>query len=88
MDEIERELAKLITEGLDLDIDPQSIDPATPIFGEGLGLDSIDALELGLLLSSTYRITITPGDQKNHEIFRSLRALGRHVEQHRAAQTH
>jgi acyl carrier protein len=88
MDEIERELAKLITEGLDLDIDPQSIDPETPIFGDGLGLDSIDALELGLLLSSTYQITITPGDQKNHEIFRSLRTLGRHVEQHRAAQTH
>ena len=88
MDEIERELAKLITEGLDLDIDPQSIDPEAPIFGDGLGLDSIDALELGLLLSSTYQITITPGDPKNLEIFRSLRALGRHVEQYRAAQIH
>jgi len=88
MDEIERELAKLITEGLDLDIDPQSIDPNAPIFGEGLGLDSIDALELGLLLSSNYQITITPGDQQNHEIFASLRALGRHVERYRAAQAH
>lgn len=88
MGEIETELAKLITEGLDLDIDPGSIDPDAPIFGDGLGLDSIDALELGLLLSSTYQITLTPGDQKNHEIFGSLRALGHYVEQHRVTQAH
>ncbi|MDG0025372.1 phosphopantetheine-binding protein [Trinickia sp. Y13] len=78
-------MAKLITEGLDLDIDPHSIDPEAPIFGEGLGLDSIDGLELGMLLSSTYQVSIKPGDPKNQEIFSSLRSLARHVMQHRAA---
>lgn len=80
---IESELATLIIEGLNLDIDRQHIDPDGPIFGEGLGLDSIDALELGMLLSSTYHVIITPGDKKNDEIFKSLRSLGQYVEQHR-----
>ncbi len=82
---IESELAKLITEELDLEIDPDTIDPDAPIFGEGLGLDSIDALELGLVLSTKYRVVITPADQRNGEIFSSLRALGRYVQENRPA---
>ena len=82
---IESELAKLITEELDLDIDPNTIDPDAPIFGDGLGLDSIDALELGLVLSTKYRVVITPADQRNGEIFSSLRALARYVQENRPA---
>jgi acyl carrier protein len=82
---IESELAAIITEELGLDIDPDTIDPDAPIFGDGLGLDSIDALELGLVLSTKYRIVITPADQKNGEIFSSLRALGRYVQEKRPA---
>ena len=82
---IESELAKLITEELDLQIDPDTIDPDAPIFGDGLGLDSIDALELGLVLSTKYRVVITPADQRNGEIFSSLRALARYVQENRPA---
>ena len=82
---IESELAKLITEELDLEIDPDTIDPDAPIFGDGLGLDSIDALELGLVLSTKYKVVITPADQRNGEIFSSLRALGRYVQANRPA---
>lgn len=80
---LESEVATLIVEGLDLDVDPAGITPDSPIFGDGLGLDSIDALELGLLLSEKYHVTITPGDKKNHEIFSSLRALSQYVEANR-----
>jgi acyl carrier protein len=82
---LESELARFITEELGLDVDPNTIDPEAPIFGDGLGLDSIDALELGLVLSTKYRVVISPADQKNGAIFSSLRALSRYVQENRPA---
>jgi len=82
---LEREVAALIVEALNLeDIKPESIEPEAPLFREGLGLDSIDALELALAISKKYGFKLQSDDKKNSEIFSSLRALTRHVEQNRA----
>ena len=74
------ELSSLIVEALNLGIGPSEIDPDAPLFGEGLGLDSIDALEIALVIQRTYGISITQGEEKNKEIFRSLRSLSEFVE--------
>ncbi len=74
--EFTNELKKLLIEGLHLDdIKPDDIDIEAPLFGEGLGLDSIDALEIAVLLDRNYGVRITSGDDRNQEIFSSLQAL-------------
>jgi acyl carrier protein len=78
---IERELADLIVTTLGLEIAPDSIEPEVPLFGEGLGLDSIDALEISLEVSKRYGIEIKAEDERNGRIFASLRALAAFVEQ-------
>lgn len=79
------ELKNLLIEGLRLeDILPDDIDPAAPLFGAGLGLDSIDALEIGVLLDRTYGVKISSGDERNPEIFASLQALADFVASHRS----
>lgn len=83
---LEQEIAHLIVEALNLeDIKPESIDPEAPLFREGLGLDSIDALEMALAISKKYGFKLQSDDKQNTETFRSLRALARHVEQHRVS---
>jgi acyl carrier protein len=82
---LEKEVAALIVEALNLeDIKPEDIKPEAALFREGLGLDSIDALELALAISKKYGFKLQSDDKKNSEIFSSLRALSRHVEQNRA----
>src|SRR5947209_3454552 len=61
LDELELEVAELIVEGLNLEFKPGEIDPEVPIFAEGLGLDSIDALEIALLVQKKYGVSITQG---------------------------
>jgi acyl carrier protein len=79
------ELKKLLIEGLRLeDIAPDDIDPAAPLFGAGLGLDSIDALEIGVMLDRVYGVKIASGDERNPEIFASLNALADFVAAHRS----
>ena len=78
---MERELADLIVSTLGLEIAPESIEPEAPLFGEGLGLDSIDALEISLEVSKSYGIEIKAEDERNGRIFASLRALAAFVEQ-------
>jgi acyl carrier protein len=81
---IEREIAQLIVESLNLeDIEPTSIPPEAALFREGLGLDSIDALELALAISNKYGFKLRSDDENNKQIFSSLRALAHYVEQHR-----
>ncbi len=77
---LEPEVAQLIVDALHLDIGPEEIEPEAPLFGEGLGLDSIDALELALAISRTYGIELKSDDARNHRIFASLRDLTRHIE--------
>lgn len=80
----ELELAQLIVATLNLEVAAAEINPATPLYGEGLGLDSIDVLELALAISKTYGLQLRSDDENNLQIFSSLRSLNRHIEQHRS----
>jgi acyl carrier protein len=80
MDKLENEIKELIIGALDLeDIKPADIDPAAPLFGEGLGLDSIDALELGVAMKKKYDISFSAEDKENRKHFASVRALAQYV---------
>jgi acyl carrier protein len=79
----ESELAALIVQALNLEIGPDEIDPEAPLFGEGLGLDSIDMLEIALAVSKKYGFKLRSDDADNERIFASLRALTAHIEKHR-----
>jgi acyl carrier protein len=80
----ELEVARLIIDTLNLeDIQADEIDPQEPLFNEGLGLDSIDALELALAISKKYGFQLRSDDDNNARIFSSLRALSEHIEQNR-----
>ena len=79
----ERDIARLLVSSLHLEVEPESIAPEDRLFGEGLGLDSIDALELALAISRTHGLELRSDDENNHRIFASLRSLARHVEAHR-----
>lgn len=82
MDELA--VAELIINTLRLEeVSAKDIDPEAPLFGEGLGLDSIDALEIALAISKAYGFQIRADDQNNRQIFSSLRALTAHIQTHR-----
>lgn len=82
----EGELAELIVSALNLEgVNPAEIDPEAPLFGAGLGLDSIDALELALEISKRYGVQLKAEDEDNKRIFASLRTLADHVAQKRVA---
>ncbi len=77
------EVADLMVAALNLDIAAGEIDPDAPLFGEGLGLDSIDILEVALAVSKQYGFQLRSDDEDNVRIFASLRSLAGHVAQHR-----
>jgi acyl carrier protein len=80
----ERELAELIVTALNLEgVTPADIEPEAPLFKTGLGLDSIDALELALEISKRYGFQLRSDDENNLRIFRSLRSLAAHIERNR-----
>ncbi len=79
----EQELATLLVTTLHLEITAAEIEPDAPLFGEGLGLDSIDALELALAISRDYGLELKSDDERNRSVFTSLRTLARHVDAHR-----
>jgi acyl carrier protein len=78
--EQERELAQLIVEALNLEITADDIEPAAPLYREGLGLDSIDILEIALTISKNYGFQLQSDDADNVRIFSSLRSLNEHVQ--------
>src|SRR3546814_16712658 len=79
-------MAQLLVESLNLDeVEPGSIDPEAPLFNTGLGLDSIDALELALAISNRHAFQLRSDNDENRRIFASLRALSAHVEQNNTA---
>ncbi|MBL3528185.1 MAG: acyl carrier protein [gamma proteobacterium endosymbiont of Lamellibrachia anaximandri] len=80
---MENEVATLIIDTLNLRVDPSSIDPQAPLFNEGLGLDSIDALELAMSISKKYGFQLRSNDENNANIFASLSSLSRHIESSR-----
>lgn len=79
----EHALAKLIVSSLQLEVAAEGVVPEAPMFGEGLGLDSIDALELALAISRAYGFELRSDDERNKRIFGSLRSLSAHVEANR-----
>lgn len=80
---LENELAVLLVESLNLEIAPAEIVPTAPLYGEGLGLDSIDILEVALEVSRKYGFQLRSDDERNQQIFQSLRSLAAHVAQNR-----
>ena len=82
---LERELAVLLVEALSLETRPEDIAPEAPLYGDGLGLDSIDILEVALEVSRRYGFQLRSDDERNQQIFQSLRSLAAHVAQHRGA---
>ena len=80
---LEAEVAALVVSALQLEVTPEEIDPEAPLFGEGLGLDSIDALEMALAISRQYGFQLRSDDERNGRIFASLRSLAAHIEKNR-----
>jgi acyl carrier protein len=79
----ESELSGLMVEALNLEITPDDIAPDAPLYGEGLGLDSIDMLEISLAIGKRYGVELRADDDDSRMVFTSLRGLARHVDEHR-----
>jgi len=84
MDKVYDEVKRLIIETLQLEeIAPADIDPQAPLFGEGLGLDSVDALEIAVALKRRYGIQLSPNSQETRKYFASVRTLAELLMMHR-----
>lgn len=79
------EVASLLVTELNLEMVPEDIDPRAPLYGEGLGLDSIDILEVSLVVSKRYGVQVRADDPDNEKIFASLTSLSDYIAAHRAA---
>jgi acyl carrier protein len=79
----ELELARLIVATLKLDMDAAQISATAPLYGDGLGLDSIDVLEIALAISKAYGVKLRSDSKNNTQIFSSLRSLNAHIQAHR-----
>lgn len=85
MSQLELEIKELIIASLALeDIAPPDIDSTQPLFVDGLGLDSIDALELGLALQKKYGVSMSADSEQTRKHFSSVNALVDFVSAHRA----
>jgi len=76
---LRQEVASLLVEALNLDMAPEAIDPDAPLYGEGLGLDSIDILEVALVVSQRYGFQLRSDEENNVKIFASLANLADHI---------
>lgn len=83
LDALMSEVAALIVEALNLEIQPQEVAPDEPLYGDGLGLDSIDMLEISLVISKHYGFQLRSDNENNHKIYASLRALTTHISSQR-----
>ncbi len=79
VDALQPEVAALIVDALNLEMTPAEIAPDAPLFGDGLGLDSIDVLEIALVISKRYGFQLRSDNEDNTRIFASLRALTAHI---------
>jgi acyl carrier protein len=80
----EGDLARLIVKTLNPEVQPSEIDPEAALYGEGLGLDSIDILEIAVAVSKEFGVTLRADDKNNRQIFSSLRNLNGYTHLHRA----
>lgn len=81
----EEELARLVVTTLNLDVSPTEIDPRAPLYGEGIGLDSIDMLEIALVVSQQFGVKLRADDKNNVQIFSCLRSLNAYIQQNRGS---
>ena len=80
-EEIETKLKETVVSALDLeDLTPADIETDVPLFGEGLGLDSIDAMELGMAVKKAFGVSFSSNPADNKQIFRSVKTLADYVE--------
>ncbi|HET7370134.1 MAG TPA: phosphopantetheine-binding protein [Gammaproteobacteria bacterium] len=87
MNTLIEELKQLIIDSLDLeDIKPADIDAEAPLFGDGLGLDSIDALELGVAIQKRYQVKLEATSAETREYFHSVASLARFIESQQGGQ--
>lgn len=77
--DLETEIADLMVQALNLNVAAADIDPAAPLYRDGLGLDSIDILEIALVVSKRYGVEIKADSENNHQIFSSLTALAEFI---------
>lgn len=83
--ELLREVAALLVEALNLETSPETIDPQAPLYGDGLALDSIDMLEVSLVVSKRYGVQLRSDDENNEKIFGSLASLTEYIAAHRTS---
>lgn len=81
--ELEREVAQLIVSALNLEVAPESIEADSNLYGDGLGLDSIDILEIALVVSKQYGIQMKTEGDDNFVVFKSLRSLSAYIAEKR-----
>ena len=81
--DLQREVAELMVECLNLEVTADQISPDAPLYGDGLGLDSIDVLEVALVVSKRYGLQLRADSADNQHIFSSLRSLTDHIAAHR-----
>jgi acyl carrier protein len=81
--ELETEVIALLISSLNLEVKPSEVTPDTPLYGDGLGLDSIDILEIALAVSKRYGFQMRSDDPRNVESFSSIRALCLYIAQER-----
>jgi acyl carrier protein len=77
--ELQQEIAGLMVDALNLDVPAAEIKPDEPLYGSGLGLDSIDILEIALVVSKRYGLQLKADSANNHQIFSSLASLTEYV---------
>jgi len=83
---LEQQIKERLVETLGLKIAPEAIGDTTPLFAEGLGLDSVDVLEIAAMLSTQFGVEITAGDSGRYkEIFASVKSLADFVRERQAA---
>ncbi len=83
VNEQEMALAELIVSALNLEVSASEIEPDAPLYGDGLGLDSIDILEMSLAISKEYGFQLKSDDEDKTRIFSSLRNLNSYIQQSR-----
>ena len=82
---LQSEIAQLMVDALNLEVRADEIEPDAPLYGTGLGLDSIDILEVALVISKRYGLQLKADSADNHRIFSSLRSLTDYVASHQSA---
>jgi acyl carrier protein len=82
-EQLENEVIQLLISTLNLEVKPEEVTSFTPLYADGLGLDSIDILEIALAVSKKYGFQMRSDDPRNAENFASIRALATYIAQER-----